>query len=125
MSQPTSTAPPERLGMAGSGAVACGLAAAAALHGMTVKLWARSSGSADRARALLEADWSRADDSSAGERVEIVEHLADLGDVTVVVEAVREEESVKREVFSTLAKAAGPQTLFATTTSSLSVKTLA
>jgi 3-hydroxyacyl-CoA dehydrogenase len=92
---------------------------------MTVKLWARSSGSADRARALLEADWSRADDSSAGERVEIVEHLADLGDVTLVVEAVREEESVKREVFSTLAKAAGPQTLFATTTSSLSVEALA
>jgi 3-hydroxybutyryl-CoA dehydrogenase len=39
----------ERLGIAGSGAIACGLAATAARHGEVV-LWARSDGSAEHAR---------------------------------------------------------------------------
>jgi 3-hydroxybutyryl-CoA dehydrogenase len=38
----------ERLGIAGSGAIACGLAASAARHGEEVVLWARSDGSARR-----------------------------------------------------------------------------
>jgi len=124
MSQPTSIAPPERLGVAGSGAVACGVAAAAALRGMAVKLWARSAASAQRAESQLADEWSRAEDSAAAERVVVVEHLADLSDATVIVEAVSEDEFVKREVFSVLAGAVGPETLFATTTSSLSVEGL-
>ena len=43
----------ERLGIAGSGTIACGLAAAAARHGEVV-LWARSDGSAQRARGKVE-----------------------------------------------------------------------
>ena len=43
----------ERLGIAGSGAVACGLAAAAAPHGEVV-LWARSEASAAHAREQLK-----------------------------------------------------------------------
>src|SRR5215213_1478832 len=125
MSQPTPIALPERLGVAGSGAVACGVAAAAALHGMTVKLWARSAASAGRAEQQLGGEWARAGDMSAAGRVEFVEHLTDLGTATVLVEAVREEEAVKHEVFSALAAAAGPETLFATTTSSLSIESLA
>ena len=42
----------ERLGIAGSGAIACGLAAVAAPHG-EVLLWARSEASAGRARDAL------------------------------------------------------------------------
>ena len=40
----------ERIGIAGSGRIACGLAAVAADHGQVV-LWARSDGSATRAQA--------------------------------------------------------------------------
>src|SRR5947209_7674112 len=40
----------ERLGIAGAGTIACGLAATAARHGCEVMLWARSDASADRAR---------------------------------------------------------------------------
>ena len=45
----------ERLGIAGSGAIACGLAATAAQQG-DVLLWARSEGSAERARGAV-AKW--------------------------------------------------------------------
>ena len=42
----------ERLGVAGSGAIACGLAAVAARSGPVV-LWARSDASAEKARAKI------------------------------------------------------------------------
>jgi ketopantoate reductase len=45
----------ERLGIAGAGAIACGLAATAAQHGEVV-LWARSDGSAERAKTVT---WPR------------------------------------------------------------------
>jgi 3-hydroxybutyryl-CoA dehydrogenase len=124
MSQPDATDSLERLGVAGSGTVACGVAAAAALRGLDMKLWSRSAASADRAERQLDEEWSRAGESAAGERVELVEHLADLGDATVVVEAVREDEFVKRDVFGAVAAATGSETLFATTTSSLSIEAL-
>ena len=44
----------ETLGIAGSGAIACGLAATAASRG-NVMLWARSDASAERARASIHA----------------------------------------------------------------------
>src|SRR5947208_217191 len=49
----------ERLGIAGSGAIACGLAAAAAEHGEVV-LWARSPQSQDRAKASVEKTFGKA-----------------------------------------------------------------
>jgi 3-hydroxybutyryl-CoA dehydrogenase len=124
MSQFSPSAPAERLGVAGSGAVACGVATVAALHGMPVKLWARSAESQDRAERELERQWSRGADSAAPDRVEVVRSLIDLADATLVVEAVREDEYVKREVFEAVREHAGPDTLFATTTSSLSVEGL-
>src|SRR4051794_26409380 len=117
MSQFSASAPAERLGVAGSGAVACGVAAVAALRGMPVKLWARSAESQDRAERELDREWLRGEDSAAAGRVEIVRRLADLGDTTLVVEAVREDEYVKREVFEAVREHGGPDTLFATTTS--------
>ena len=60
----------ERLGIAGSGAIACGLALTAARNGGDVLLWARSNASAARARANVEktcAKW--ADEGVNPERV--------------------------------------------------------
>jgi 3-hydroxybutyryl-CoA dehydrogenase len=113
----------ERVGVAGSGAVACGVAAAAALGGMRVTLWARSAESADRAEKMLDREGARGADG-VPERVEVVRHLADLHEASVLVEAVAEDELVKRQVFEALASSAGPDALFATTTSSLSVQRL-
>lgn len=102
-----------RLGVAGSGAIACGLAALAAPRVDTV-LWARSQESARRARAVLG-------DSGAT----VVTRLDDLGDRTVVVEAVAEEAEIKRDLLGGLGVLLPADSLLATTTSSLSVEDLA
>jgi 3-hydroxybutyryl-CoA dehydrogenase len=100
----------ERLGIAGCGAIGSGLARAAAAHGDVV-VWARSEQSA--ARAAEETG------------VRVVTDIADLGDRTLVVEAVAEARETKQEVLGALGAALGPQAVIASTTSSLDVDELA
>ncbi|MDQ3588324.1 MAG: 3-hydroxyacyl-CoA dehydrogenase family protein [Actinomycetota bacterium] len=106
MSQPT---PSERLGIAGSGAIACGLARVAG----EATLWARSDASAERAR------------SKVPETVELTTALRDLAGCRIVVEAVAEELDVKRPLLADLGELLGPRSLLATSTSSLPVSALA
>jgi 3-hydroxybutyryl-CoA dehydrogenase len=101
-----------RLGIAGSGAVACGLArAAAATH--DVVLWARSNGSRDRACAEVE-DGAR-----------VVTELAELTGCGVIVEAITEDLEAKRSLYDRLSELLLAEAVLATTTSSLSVTELA
>src|SRR5947199_384132 len=114
----------ERLGIAGAGAIACGLAVTGARHG-DVLLWARSSGSAQRARATVEKTCAKlAEEGLASERVQVVTDLDQLGQATFLVEAVVEHHGSKAAVLTELARHAGPDAVFATTTSSLSVQQL-
>ncbi|MDP9385224.1 MAG: 3-hydroxyacyl-CoA dehydrogenase family protein [Actinomycetota bacterium] len=101
------------LGIAGSGAIACGLAAVAAARG-EVLLWARSDASADRAEAKL---------GDCGARV--VTDLDALAEATFVVEAIAEDHDAKARLLADLGGRAAPDTVLATTTSSLSVAALA
>jgi 3-hydroxybutyryl-CoA dehydrogenase len=101
-----------RLGIAGSGAIARGLARAAAEHGETV-MWARREASAAAAREALE---------EAGVVVTDIDHLSDCD---LVVEAVAEDLEVKRDVLRRLDEALPDGAVLATTTSSLSVAELA
>jgi 3-hydroxybutyryl-CoA dehydrogenase len=103
---------PELLGIAGSGAIACGLARAAA-DSHDVLLWARSEASADRVCSQLE------------DAARVVTDLSELGGCGVVVEAVAEDPAVKRELYSLLAGVLSADAILATTTSSLSVTELA
>jgi 3-hydroxybutyryl-CoA dehydrogenase len=114
----------ERLGIAGSGAIACGLAATAAQHG-DVLLWARSARSAERARRTLEKWSEKLDDSAIGDRVTIVDALDALASATFLVEAVAEHHATKANVLAELDRHASEDTILATTTSSLSVARLA
>jgi 3-hydroxybutyryl-CoA dehydrogenase len=100
----------ERLGIAGSGAIATGLAHAAAPHGDVV-LWARSDESARRVA------------KETGLRV--VTDFAGLADRTLVVEAVIEDLETKRRVLGELGRVLGERAVVASTTSSLSVAELA
>lgn len=101
-----------RLGIAGSGAIACGLArAAGASH--EVVLWARSEGSKDRACAKVE------------DAATVVTDLAELAGCPVVVEAISEDGATKRELYGKLADVLDDDAVLATTTSSLSVAELA
>ena len=112
----TGTAGNERLGIAGSGAIACGLARAAANSEppVPVILWARSDASAERATGKL--------DGCGGE---VTTDLAALGDCTLVVEAVAEDAAIKSELLAKLDDLLGDDGLLASTTSSLSVAELA
>jgi 3-hydroxybutyryl-CoA dehydrogenase len=99
------------LGIVGSGAIACGLAQTAADHHEVV-VWARSERSAERAKGRVED-------------ARVVTDLGELSGCDVVVEAVAEDVEVKRDVHRRLGEALPPETVIATTTSSLSVADLA
>jgi 3-hydroxybutyryl-CoA dehydrogenase len=111
------------LGIAGSGAIATGLAAVAAAHADVI-LWARSDASADRARKAVEKACSRMEGHDPA-RVTVTTELADLGQATAIVEAISEEHDAKVDLLRRLVELAPETTLLATTTSSLSVEKLA
>jgi len=114
----------ERLGIVGSGAIACGLAATAACHGEVV-LWARSGDSAQRARAKVARICDKLDGDFDAERIRVETDLGAMSQATAVVEAVAEDERIKAEVLGDLGAVAAADALLATTTSSLSVSRLA
>src|SRR3954463_15137094 len=113
----------ERLGIAGSGAIACGLAASAAEHGEVV-LWARSPGSQDRARATVEKTCGKLENVDPT-RVQVVGDIDALGEATFLVEAIVEETSAKSELLAQLGPLASEDAVIGSTTSSLSVAELA
>jgi 3-hydroxybutyryl-CoA dehydrogenase len=114
----------KRLAIAGSGAIACGLAATAAHHG-PVLLLARSETSADRARATVEKTLSRLQAEVDPEHVEIVTDSAALAEATFVVEAVIEDHDAKAALLTELNGILDADAILASTTSSLSIERLA
>ncbi len=114
----------KRLAIAGSGAIACGLAATAAHHG-PVLLLARSESSADRARARVEKTLSRLHAEVDPEHVQIVTDPLQIAAATFVVEAVVEDHDAKARLLGELDALLGTEAILASTTSSLSVARLA
>ena len=115
----------ETLGIAGSGAIACGLAATAARFSEDVVLWARSEESAERARGTIEKVCGRLSGEVQAKNVRVVTDLAELSAATYVVEAIAEDTAAKSELLARIGEIAAPDTIIATTTSSLSVEALA
>jgi len=105
----------ERLGIAGSGAIACGLARAAAarIPAVPTLVWARSDESAQRAAERI------------GPGAELTTDLSDLASCTIVVEAIAEDPAVKADLLARIAATQPAEALLASTTSSLSVAELA
>ena len=115
----------ERLGIAGAGTIACGLAATAARR-FDVLLCARSDESAERARAAVAKASEKLEDGNP-DRVQVVTDLEQLRDATFLVEAIIEHHGRKAEMLSDLgelAARAGGTAVVATTTSSLSIAEL-
>ncbi|MEX1219504.1 MAG: 3-hydroxyacyl-CoA dehydrogenase NAD-binding domain-containing protein [Solirubrobacterales bacterium] len=115
--------PHEELAVAGSGAIAIGLAALASSGSERVWLLTRSDKSAERARGALESACPRVDGGDAG-RIRVTTELSDLVSASLAVEAIVEDHETKVRLLSQLAEAA-PDADLATTTSSLSVSSLA
>ncbi len=114
----------ERLAIAGSGTIACGLAAVGAAHG-DVLLWARSDASAARAEKSVAKHCAKHPDlNGCADRVRVVTELEALADATFLVEAVVEDPDHKGPLLAELASYTGPEEIVATTTSSLSIAEL-
>ena len=114
----------ERLGVVGSGAIACGLAAVAARWGEVV-LWARSDASAEKARARIAKLIERCGWEVAAD-VELAADLARLGEhATYVVEAIVEERDDKVALLERLVPHLSDDAILSSTTSSLSIEDLA
>ena len=114
----------ERLAIAGSGAIACGLAAAAARQSQ-VDLWARSEESAERARQKVEKICGRLSGEANARNVVVHTDIAELSGATFVVEAIVEDTAAKCELLGELGAVTGPDAIIGSTTSSLSVAELA
>jgi 3-hydroxybutyryl-CoA dehydrogenase len=112
----------ERPAIAGSGAIACGLAACATSTSR-VLLLARSDQSAWKAEEKA-TELSTKLESGDPSRIKVTTDPAELTDCDLIVEAIVEEHDAKVELFRTLADAA-PGAHLASTTSSLTLGELA
>jgi 3-hydroxybutyryl-CoA dehydrogenase len=112
----------ESPGIAGSGAIATGLAAVSTTTADTILL-ARSEASAWRAEEKVVAACAKIEGAEPS-RLRVTTNPADLAECDVVVEAIVEEVAPKGELLSTIAEAC-PSAALATTTSSLSVAEIA
>lgn len=105
-------------GIAGSGAIATGLAAVSTTTADTILL-ARSEASAWRAEEKVVAACAKLEGAEPS-RLRVTTDPADLADCDVIVEAIVEEVAPKGELIGTIAEAC-PKADLATTTSSLSI----
>jgi 3-hydroxybutyryl-CoA dehydrogenase len=110
----------ERIGIAGGGAIASGLACVAAEHGQVV-LWARRP---EAASSKVEKLIERRGGVGAG-NVAVSSDLDALRDATFIVEAIAEEQDAKAALLRELGGATANGTILATTTSALSITALA
>lgn len=111
-----------------------GIAETAARAGLTVALYEPDLLPLERSRERLAASLARivsrgrlTEDEAAATtaRVRWTTDLEDLADATIVVEAVKEDVDVKRDVFSRLDRIAGPDALLLSNTSSIPIAELA
>jgi 3-hydroxybutyryl-CoA dehydrogenase len=109
-------------GIAGSGAIATGLAAVATTTADVILL-ARSEASAWRAEEKVVAACAKIEGAEPS-RLRVTTDPSDLSDCDVIVEAIVEEVAPKGELLATIA-AACPNADLATTTSSLSIAAIA
>jgi 3-hydroxybutyryl-CoA dehydrogenase len=112
----------ERPAIAGSGTIACGLAACATGIG-EVQLLARSDASAWRAEEQAQGEARKIEGADPG-RIKVTTDPGDLADCDLVVEAIVEDPGAKAELLASVAAGCADAEL-ATTTSSLSVGELA
>jgi 3-hydroxybutyryl-CoA dehydrogenase len=123
-----------RLGVLGAGTMGRGIAQLAALGGYETVLYdvapELAEGGAAALREALDRGaargrWSEDDARAASGRVETTAELEGLRGCELVIEAAPEKLELKREIFTGLAEALGPEPVFASNTSSLRVSEIA
>ena len=125
---------PGPVAVLGGGNMGSGIAQACAQAGFTVRVRDVDAAAVARGRALLEKMLAGAVERkkmTPAKRDEVLGRIsfgtdlaAAVNGCSLVVEAVFEEETVKRRLFEEIAPLVGPETIVATNTSSLSVESL-
>lgn len=123
-----------KVAVIGAGTMGSGIAQTCALAGNQVSLYDASNAARDKApkiiasslaRLVKKAHISEAEQRDTLARITLLAELDDVDSASVIIEAVFEDISVKREVWQTLSALANQNALLATNTSSLSVTELA
>ena len=124
----------ERVGIIGAGQMGGGIAHVCALAGYDVVLEDMNADQLTRAIGNIEKNLHRQvarglikDEAikPAISRIRTTQNLDEMKDRDLVIEAVTEDESLKRKIFQDLCPRLSPNTLVATNTSSISVTRLA
>lgn len=115
----------DRIVVVGGGAMGAGIAYVAAAAGFGVDLIEPDADARERAKQRIAKDAQRAGIADAPTRVQYYAELQPGMQAVLAIEAVPERLDLKREIFTALAHALGPEALLATNTSSLSVTEIA
>jgi 3-hydroxybutyryl-CoA dehydrogenase len=122
------------LGVVGGGQMGSGIAHVAAASGLAVRLVDVEERFLEKARATIEKNLDRevakgkrtADEKAAAlARLSATTRLEDLADADVVVEAIVEDEAVKKDLLRRLDAVCKPGAILASNTSSISITRLA
>ncbi len=118
------------IAVVGTGAMGAGIAQVAAAAGHRVKLLDSRPDAAARAVSGIRAQFARLaekgkisaeDASAAGERLTAVHELNELADAGLIIEAIVENLEAKQTLYRDLENIVGPDCIFGTNTSSISV----
>ena len=124
----------EKVGVVGCGLMGSGIAEVAAKAGFDVvvrevsgEFLEAGQGTVKKSldRAVDKGKLEAADRDAAWSRIRFTTDLADLADRDLVVEAIVEDMSAKNDLFSALDELCGPDTIFASNTSSLPITDMA
>lgn len=122
------------IGVVGAGQMGSGIAQVAAVSGYSVLLYDAFPGVADKAAGKIAASLDKqvskgrmeqAARDAAVAAIRTVDTLKAAAAADLVIEAAVEKVELKKEIFSTLDKAAAPDTILASNTSSISLTEIA
>ncbi|MEQ9095460.1 MAG: 3-hydroxybutyryl-CoA dehydrogenase [Phycisphaerales bacterium] len=124
----------DKVGVVGAGQMGGGIAQVAAVAGLDVKVFDASADQVERCKATHAKLLSRAvekgrmeqkDADAALGRIAYATDMGDLADRQIVIEAVVENEQVKRDIFAKLDEVTAKDAILATNTSSISITAIA
>lgn len=121
------------VGVIGAGTMGQGIAQIAALAGHRVKLFDANSAAASSGveqiakrirRTAEKSEITPAEAERAIGRVDASDGLPNLADAALIVEAIKEDLEIKRELFASLEAIVSPDTILSSNTSSISITAL-
>ncbi len=124
----------QRVGVAGCGLMGSGIAEVAAKAGFDVVVSEVDEGALDAGESRIVKSMGRAVEKEklspeardeAWGRLSFTTSLADMADRDLVIEAIVEDLAVKSELMGALDQVTGPETIFASNTSSLTIAEIA